>query len=114
MNYTSIEQSKRLLKLGLDHSSADMYWMHGMLDNVKQHSTPDIIGNDSDEPIWKTDLPCWSVGALQSLAPVRHINIDPNFDGEVVVIPELIGEHQDNPVDACVALIEKLHELKML
>ena len=71
MNYTSIEQVKHLLELGLDSNSADMLW--------EQHN--------KEEPYvtikpWTTKgksigahiLPCWSLGALLEVMPKSIID----------------------------------------
>ena len=69
-HYTTIEQSKHLLELGLDAKSADMcYWMqyHRAIDGGGQHleDTPSIgKGN-------KGSIPCWSVGSLLEVIPKR-------------------------------------------
>lgn len=69
MNYTSIEQSKKLLELGLDANTADMFY------SIITSITTDeqIIGRI---PMLKWDnmssltyIPCWSVGALLKLLP---------------------------------------------
>lgn len=54
MNYTSFEQSQHLIELGLDKSTADMYW---------SNNRPNI-----GQPISET-LPCWSIGALIQIIP---------------------------------------------
>ena len=74
-------------------------------------------------------LPCWSLAALLGVLPQgEYEDTDLCFGGYEgdKYIPEwfcsyeqqepFIFEisHADNPVDACVAMIEKLHELKML
>lgn len=63
---TSIEQSKKLLNLGLDPSTADMCYASISYDSpgpycevVKAHK-PDLDFND---------LPCWSLVALLELMP---------------------------------------------
>lgn len=69
-NFTTPEQSKRLLELGLPADSADMFWsatyLNGKKDgylcvpSVISHWSGDFSGglNDTDS------LPCWSVGRL--------------------------------------------------
>ena len=59
-NYTSIDQSKRLLELGLDSETADMMYV--------QHQPEPVIKNDCFAI--EFDTPCWSVGALLDLMPV--------------------------------------------
>ena len=62
------------------------------------------------------DIPCWSLAALLSVLP--DYTLQTNTDGTVFVICDskkpMISDAYDNPVDACVAMIEKLHELNLL
>ena len=65
--YTSIEQSKKLLELGLSPESADMFY-------AKRWDEPVIISDNYDNtPCYdesdNTDIPCWSVGALLEVMP---------------------------------------------
>ena len=65
MNYTSIEQSKKLLSLGLSPKSADMFWMLDSKDYYEVVAVPyseSVTDNDDG-------IPCWSVGALWQLMP---------------------------------------------
>ena len=70
MNYTSIEQSKKLLELGLSPESADMYYL-GLADIdtgkilFSENSSPIEVGS----PYGENTLPCWSVGALIKVLP---------------------------------------------
>lgn len=64
IHYTKIEQSKKLLELGLSPESADMLW--------EQHNseTPYVTikpYNTIGKSIGAHILPCWSLGALLSL-----------------------------------------------
>lgn len=66
-NFTTPEQSKRLLELGVPADSADCYWRkdkHGNLGYVS------IIpsGGKLDE----RDYPCWSVGRLIEIMAVCY------------------------------------------
>lgn len=65
-HYTSIEQSKKLLELGLSPESADMVYVDG--DYLA------II----DGTLEANDIPCWSVGALIHILPDRimHNNLN--------------------------------------
>jgi len=60
MNYTTIEQSKKLLELGLNPESADMYYPWDFEN-----------GKLCEIPIAKNlgFLECWSLGALLNLMP---------------------------------------------
>ena len=76
-NYTTPEQSKRLLELGVPADSADCYYshyiktyIHSLYTEILWHR-PRFITKDND-PNWnavlmdgtQTYLPCWSVGRL--------------------------------------------------
>lgn len=71
MNYfTSIEQSKKLVELGIDPNTADMWYS---LDD----EDPEYSFVNAEEPpfeweeitIYDRALPCWSTGALINLLP---------------------------------------------
>lgn len=65
MNYTSTEQSKKLIEAGLNPDTADCsYCLMGMDDNNHYYSKPDWETVEDN-----TDIPCWSTGALLNLMP---------------------------------------------
>lgn len=117
--YTDLEQSRKLMEI-LPIESADKYWMHGKLENVKQQLTPKIIGNEWDEPLWDFDIPCWSLAALLDVIPDFHLKKYVYNDGTKVYYVTSLGTGQantkyyDNPVDACYDIILKLYKLKKL
>ena len=114
-SYTDIEQSKKLAKI-LPLKSADFGW------NVFVDGTSRIL------PINDWDLTkdgssgvkfflCWSLAALLGVLPEIQgskpiIALDDNY----ITYPHMSDLHTkaDNLVDACVAMIEKLHELNLL
>ena len=126
-SYSDLSQSKKLAEI-LPLESADMYWMHGKLDNVKQHPTPNIIGNDHDEPLWNDyDIPCWSLAALLDIIPKRIkdynvLRIDINEKDTAIWYDEIgYGVNNDLPditketaIDACYEMIISLNELNLL
>ena len=64
MNYTSIEQSKHLLELGLKPETADMYYVQlseGLDEYTALLKRPQCNYED--------DIQCWSIGALLKLIP---------------------------------------------
>lgn len=66
MNYTTIEQSKKLLELGLNPNTADMvYWMGEYI----THSYSECQHKEEQIPIW-------SVGALLELMPLSIVGWD--------------------------------------
>ena len=64
MNYTSIEQSRRLIELGLSPETADMCYMYTKFDG---ESEPQYFASLSKAKT--NDIPCWSEGALLELIP---------------------------------------------
>lgn len=124
---TSIEQSKKLLELGLDAESADCVYLVG-------GKGPYI--SQSWKEKYRTGLfdlqyiPCWSLAALIEEIP-EIINFDDDKNDYALEIlkesdlyylsygnpldgDKLNIEPQENFVDACVAMIEKLHKLNLL
>lgn len=72
MNYTSIEQSKKLLELGLSPESADMYYELIMTDDHYKNPQPSSDVNVNDD----TNIPCWSLKSLLSLYPKIEVESD--------------------------------------
>ena len=67
---TSIEQSKKLIELGIDVNTADMYW------GLNNQNHPHVIGKYCAE-YGGMQLPAWSLSALLELIPE---SIDDNTD----------------------------------
>ena len=133
---TDVSQSKTLSKI-LPLESADMYYEKGIGDNYRID-----FGNYADIAISKNLLhfdaiPCWSLTALFSVMPQINDWITPHghkndklsqFEPKICkmwehsIMPSykvtydngLSTDIYDNPVDACVNMILKLHELGLL
>lgn len=77
-HYTSIEQSKKLLELGLDSESADLYYSrYGIeLSSNKVVDKKVLVGSleVNTKRLSEEDIPCWSVGALMELMPKIRTN----------------------------------------
>ena len=117
-SFTDIEQSKKLAEI-LPLESADMKWF-----SWKQESDSPLVptfGYDKETAEFYKDtkalyLPCWSLTALLAVLP--DYTLQTNTDGTVFVVCDskkpMISDSFSNPVDACVTMIEKLHELNLL
>ena len=116
--YTDLEQSKKLAKI-LPLESADM-WHHGFFNPSRmykiEYNPP--APYHSVTPQW--DCPCWSLAAL--LGAMICPNLEEYIEGvwdltaftdNTLKTPIEIQDCKD-PVDACVEMIIKLNELKML
>ena len=71
-NYTSIEQSKHLLELGLKPGTCDKVWVSDK--GAEVEFTMDLLDEeDYDKYVYTYPndmyIPCWSVGALLELMP---------------------------------------------
>jgi len=120
-NYTDIEQSKKLAEI-LPIESADMcYIKHSSSDNpnweFNEDFPPMILGNVHINEITAETLPCWSLAALLEIIPKP--DLVQNSEGTWLIrswvntYPWSVGGYS-NPVDACVEMIIKLHEQKLL
>ena len=66
--YTTIEQSKKLLSLGLDPNTADMCYPHFVRYGADTYNEIPEIAEDIDYPY---EMPCWSLAALLELMPAK-------------------------------------------
>lgn len=78
MNYTTIEQSKKLVELGLNLDTADMFWQSNLNSSDRQYLLDlgeeeyfDIELNFEHYSIGDYDIPAWSLGALLKLMPTQ-------------------------------------------
>lgn len=121
-SFTSLEQSKKLAKI-LPIESADMFLaLNGTIPVMSKYIDGGLVTADN------TAIPCWSLAALLNILHFRQDDIpslsgggykDGNYTPDWCLDYEYDnGDYQktfaDNPVDACVAMIERLHKLKML
>ena len=123
--YTDIEQSKKLAEI-LPLESADLYYTK--VGDIKMPSNG-YFGYKKFFQTYPENTPCWSLAALVAILPIscddgQHcfalITPNPNDATEWLCCYEdskgdLLNEcYADNSIDACVDLILKLHELKLL
>ena len=124
-SYTDIEQSKKLAKI-LPLESADMHYNNASIKGINYvdeyraelmdyNTAQKVLSKYLINPIFGI-IPCWSLSALLGVLP--YYTLQTNTDGTVFVVCEskkpMISDAYDNPVDVCMAMIENLHELKLL
>ncbi len=109
--YTNMEQSEKLAEI-LPIESADMYYDRAT--KIPYYSLSGSIPKD-----WS--IPAWSLGALFNILPAVEIIKQTNEDSlggyhiEYTTRNKyLYTERFDNPVDACIEMIIKLHDCKLL
>ena len=109
---TSIEQSQELIELGIDVSTADMYWANDALPLI---SFPlGDIDADWDYAMENGMVPAWSLAALLKLMPKSIISTpNPFSDNYCCRNVEFDMEfYADNPVDAAFETLSWLLENK--
>ena len=117
-SYTDISQSKTLSKI-LPLESADMCYMYLGTENKEYEDIPICA------PAMEGDLCAWSLAALLELLPKRIEIVDNVYELSVYLYGLYYwninngnlcfeSKDKDNLVDACVDMIIKLHECKML
>ena len=107
--FTDVEQSKKLAKI-LSTESADMCYLQegGQAKTISQLKLSEILNVSKPQVI-----PCWSLAGLLNILP--SATLDSSDDHHYRVhCSERFTDWHDNPVDACVAMIERLHELNLL
>ena len=120
---TSIEQSKRLLELGLKPDTADMYW-HTFPVGDKEITALTV----KEHPFGKGDVPAWSVPALLNMMQNMESKEDElsEITGARIIISPFIGKNMccymsdcgtiyikteaERSIDAAVKMIEYLIE----
>ena len=134
-SYTDIEQSKKLAEI-LPLESADMCWTNHCYGSIRSSMTvssktieeyKELLTRFGDLTSIDVFYPCWSLGALLDVIP-KHIKdnsvlrIDIN-ENEFAIWYDEVGFGvnndlpditSDNPVDACVEMIVKLNDQKLL
>jgi len=109
--YTDLEQSKKLTEI-LPLESADMHYF--IADSLEKQEINYAVRCGT--PIVKTDIPCWSLSALLSV--LTYPDIKQRYDDNWVCRVENKDTTylwvDSNPIDACVAMIEKLHKENIL
>ena len=114
---TDVEQSNKLIELGIDVNTADMCYHF-----IEINKTPLCIRWEKVHDDEKDNsLPAWSLAALLGIIPFGQVNRMTNSNKWEAsswknsnFVSEYYVEGFDTPIDACVAMIEKLHEFKLL
>jgi hypothetical protein len=115
-SFTDLQQSKKLAEI-LPLESADMVYVHTTDLEGDEHYDIDFRRN---QPLFEDDVCAWSLAALldvireaigYNLYGVNNVRMSCDLGDKPW---ELETEVYDNPIDACVDMIEHLYELKML
>lgn len=96
---------KKLIKLGIDKKTSDMFYCHGE-DIIK------IGGDESQSDIF--DIPSWSLTALLKLMPKFSLEKDISNNEGYQLYYNYNTTYYDDPVDAAVEMICWLKKYKKL
>lgn len=120
-SYTDIPQSKTLSKI-LPLESADMSYYIWKDDDHLMSPVPFVLdGMEVKNGGMFKYIPSWSLAALLGVLPDGTDIVKDKTDTEnekymctVGVKDDIISTFGNNPIDACVEMIEKLNESKLL
>lgn len=108
-SYTDLKQSEVLAEF-LSYKTADMYYWCGEDLRIGGYKAMDI----------DYDTPCWSLAALLSVLPKGIVLLKNSKDATYSVFStdfenvDIKIQWYDNPIDACVDMVIKLREQKLL
>ena len=95
---TSIEQSKKLVELGIDVNTADMYYD---CNSYGIQGKPEVaVGT-----VWSKDIPAWSLTALIGLIPKFSLEKDISKNAGYELCYNYNTTYYDEPVDAAFEMI---------
>ena len=107
---TDIKQRRKLAEF-LPLESADYCW--GIDDETLHYNSSPYPCAWKDYTCKEYYIPCWSLSALLGVLPSATLDSSDDHHYRLHCM-ERYTEWHENPVDACVAMIKRLHELKML
>lgn len=109
-SYTDLEQSKKLAEI-LPIESADGFYEAQINPFTNKWEDILFVGNEwaSDEVV----IPTWSLAALLNILPSATLDSSDDHHCRLHCM-ERYTEWYDNAIDACVAMIERLHEQNLL
>ena len=103
---TTVEQSKRLMELGLKKETADMYYTDAALPFVKDElhleakSYVEVVKNTIQLSPF-TFIPAWSLHRLMEILPfepcLKNFNTEFQYDAMLIHIANAIGSNNINP-----------------
>ena len=108
-SYTDLEQSKKLAEI-LPLESADGWWT--ALNWQETEYYIEVKQDGINKP--KKYVPCWSLAALLAVLPNENMLVKTTDGKYYCLAKDIMTKHYNNPIDACVEMIIKLSELKIL
>ena len=101
---TSIEQSKKLIELGIDVNTADMYWWS----SGKRYYIEAMDDGDFNEE--EGHIRAWSLSVLLKLIPPGNVLLRDALSSKYKCINTVDSDYYDNPLDAVFEMVIWLKE----
>ena len=101
---TSIEQSKKLIELGIDVNTADMYWWS----SGKRYYIEAMDDGDFNEE--EGHIRAWSLSVLLELIPPGNVLLRDALSRKYKCINTVDSDYYDNPLDAAFEMVVWLKE----
>ena len=101
---TSIEQSKKLIELGIDVNTADMYWWS----SGKRYYIEAMDDGDFNEE--EGHIRAWSLSVLLKLIPPGNVLLRDALSRKYKCINTVDSDYYDNPLDAAFEMVCWLKE----
>ena len=115
---TTIEQSKKLIELGLSADTADMfYYKENIFNNALSVFNGQLLVRGNSELKDEDTIPAWSLSRLLELMPLPLLTQHINNRWYMVIYPN--GKHisldeYDNPIDAAFEMMCYLLKNKLI
>ena len=118
-SYSDLEQSMKLAEI-LPLKSADQTWVRIAIAGANLDVPEELqYRHNGDMPFQfysGIGIPCWSLAALMDVLDRGALFKTPQgwVCQSYIDFKAITSDYYSNPVDACVAMIEKLHKQKLL
>ena len=107
---TDIDQSKKLIELGIDPDTADMGYLWWINTETKKQGIDEIPTVLNGLPLEKCDIPAWSLPALLNLLPNWYIHSSNPLCSTCCCRVNDMEIYKDDPIDAAFKMICYLKE----
>ena len=103
---TSLEQSQKLIELGIDRKTSDMFYWYGEKNVIR------IGGKEKQSGYF--DIPAWSLSALLKLIPKFSLEKDISNNAGYQLHYNYDTTYYDDPIDAAFQMVCWLKENKKI
>ena len=104
---TTIEQSKKLIKLGIDVNTVDMYYQYDYYIKEYEEDAQIIPKSELGQhfSLFPEDIPAWSLSALLGLMPKFTLERNISTNEKFLLYYNYNQTYYDDPVDAAFEMV---------